>query len=279
MTTVVNQQIRNNLIDYYLTEELINNLPIGYASRVQTYVARHVELPDRKIIYARAKAILNGQEALAPSADIDGKPSTRIGKDRCYEGFWTLIDIMFPNKEERYYIGLSSNQLSLVKDKINNDIVVIENRYRKAQQLKRLALFINTLYGPKIKVLNMNIFTHLRSNKAKNKYNIFDLDLMCALPIEKEIYSWASSIWNAAHYKTNLIYIANSIGRNITEKEHDIRIEILNKALEEVGFKDIRYSRFAYRDRRIPIRGERIILTKLEEEKENVSKESSKEGK
>lgn len=263
---LANRTIRQQLLDYYLIPELIQGLPRGYAKRVKGKLSSHnITTCSRATIYQSAKMILDGRNTLRPAADVNGRPSTREGKDKAYEGFWSLTDVFLSDPFRRSYIGLAANQIDVVRDRVGgwNPIVVCEYSQTRENKLRELAGFImRSKPGPHISVIGRNIFDHLGRGENCNSFNIFDLDLMCIMPGLTELDSWARVIYRSAKQGINLIYIAVCIGRSITEEEHDFRMEYLEQSLTCRGFKLVGNSPFAYRDRRIPMRVNRIVLEK-----------------
>lgn len=261
----VGTQSKNLLLDYYLTREIENNLPWGYSTRVVNNLAKHKIRTSRNIVFARARRIVSGKAVLTPSADVDGTPSAREGKDQCYAGFWTLVDIALPNTRERHYIGLAANQLDVVRSKTTSPIITVcELDPRRAIELANLAEVIERFRpGPKVQIVARDIFKEIENNQAR--YNIFDLDLMCHLPDEKKIAEWTKKIYFASIPGKIVIGITTAIGRKgNTEERYNRRTVFLRHALESAGFQELGYSRFAYRDRIVPMRSERFILTKEE---------------
>lgn len=238
---------QNQLIDFYLIPELTNNLPPGYIKRLQSKVNI-----SSSILSARARRVFRGDLILQPAADIDGKPSSRTGKERAYEGFWSLVDILLPNKIERRYIGLTSNQISPVAARLACPMIVCEKEWQKYQKLLQLASFENRTNNRRVNVACWDIFGYL--SISERKFNIFDLDLMSILPTEERLCKWAKLIKRVSLDGPVLIYIANSVGRNITKEEHNKRLDYFISCFDNISRSD-----FNYRDRRIPIYGSRLV--------------------
>lgn len=252
----------NQIIDYYLQEEVKGGWQTGFATRVHGKISQHKNLIISKDkIYARATKIRKGEDYLRPASDFTNQPSPREGKDRAYEGFWALMDILIPSPENRHYIGLAANQIDSVRNRVQNNITVVENNRAKAANLKLLADSLNTS-GYKVDIKSTNVFRVLKSKGAESQYNIFDLDLMCIMPKKQQSEIWAKAIYNAAKPGANILHFAVCVGRSISIDEHDSRAIYLHDALVKVGFGDIVHSHFSYRDRFIPMRGERIVMTK-----------------
>lgn len=253
----------NLLLDYYLINEIDNNLPRGYSRRVVNNLATHRVTLSPATIYSRVKKIISGDTIIRPSADVNGSPSARDGKDQGYAGFWSLVDIAIPDRNQRYYIGLAANQLDVVRSHISySSITVCEKLSERADNLCHLAGLAERFRpGPRVDIVVGDIFKQI--GKEENKYNIFDLDLMCQLPEEKKINKWVKKIYRASYPGKVVIGITTGIGRTgNTRERYKFRADYLQRALESVGFQDVGCSRFAYRDRRIPMRSERFILTK-----------------
>lgn len=264
--TLANKTTEQQLLDYYLIPELLQDLPRGYAKRVKCKLLSHnVNIHSTSTIYQSAKMILDGKNTLRPAADVNGRPSTREGKDKAYEGFWSLMDVFLPNPSKRNYIGLAANQVGVVRDRVGgwNPVVVCEYNQVRENKLRELAGFVmRSRLGPHISVVGRNIFDHLGRGENCNSFNIFDLDLMCVIPGLTELDDWARVIYRSAKSGTNLIYIAVCIGRSITEEEHSFRMEYFEQSLTCRNFKLVGSSPFAYRDRKIPMRVNRIVLEK-----------------
>lgn len=252
----------NQLIDYYLTEEIILGCHDGYSRRISGHLLEHNVKVSGNVIYTRARKVLAGRTVLHPLGDVDGHPAHREGKDQNYAGFWALVDIAHPDMHLRSYIGLSANQIDVVRHHVNS-MVVCEYYKERAIKLKKLTDALTHLQGTEatmIQIIEGNIFDVMKSKKES--FNIFDLDLMCHMPDSNEVLKWAKQIYSSAIPGKNVIGITTGVGRNITVQDYNQRAEALRGALVTAGFQEIGHSRFSYRDRRIPMRSERYILTK-----------------
>jgi len=254
-----NQRTTNQLLDYYLIPELIEGRPAGYATRVQGRISEHNIVVSKSTIYSRAQRVINGTTTLHPSAEFHGVPGNREGKDQNYSGFWSMLDCFIP-REERFYIGLPSNQIDRIKEQVGGWIFVCERDTDHAEQLKHLAAIISARphNQAQIIVIHGDIFNFMETNI---KFNVFDLDLMQNLPDEFDLKWWVHLLRTSTLRGSTIgINLIATIGRSITEEEHNKRTIFFRDALRTEGFRELGYSRFAYRDRRIPMRAERFIL-------------------
>jgi hypothetical protein len=251
---------QDQLLDFYLIEELIAGSLKGYPGRVAKKLLEHNVVYKKNVIYSRAKTILAGKTVLIPSADVDGRPSARDGKDKMYAGLWTMVDLALPFPECRNYIGLTANQLDNVRSHLSSSFMVVcERNKEKSEKLKQLAAFIEKAkQGPQIIIENEDIFEVLK--EKKNSFNIFDLDLMSILPRPAVLDKWAQIFRSSAKEGKVVANITTTIGRSLTEEEHLSRVGYLRQSLESVGFRELGYSPFGYRDRYTPMRSMRLIL-------------------
>jgi hypothetical protein len=251
------------LLDYHLIYELAAGPSSGYVERVKDRLAQYDLKVSKAVIYSRAKRILSGKAIIYPSADVNGTPASREGKDQCYAGFWTMLDIAIPAKECRRYIGLSANQMDVVRSRIYHyPMIVCEKDLGRAAKLEKLRELSKRRGGPDIQIVVQDIFEVMRENPSS--YNVYDLDLMQHLGERVELEKWAEAIWYSALPGNIVINLTASIGRNITEEVHNYRIGILENALENVGFTIQANSPWSYRDRCTPMRAVRLWLNKRE---------------
>lgn len=252
------------LLDYYVLKEyILTDVRRGYAARVRKNLAdSHAIRIQENDVYSRVKRVLTG-DSLRPSADVSGTPSTREGKDQNYAGFISLVDVFHPRAEERSYVGLPANQLDHIAGRIGGSIVAVERNPERAKQLRKFKSFIRKRRRKvSLEIANCDIWTLLQ--EQQNMFNIFDLDLMC--PIPEDTFHWAEAIYNAAQTGVSVINLTTVVGRVISIKNHEKRVNWLNRNLCSVGFKPIGGSRFSYRDRSTPMRCERYVLYKPEQE-------------
>jgi hypothetical protein len=254
--------MEKQLLDYYLIPEILTGCAKGYGYRVYSYLTEHSFHPSVETIYRRCQQVISGNKILQPAADVDGRPSNRDGKDLCYAGIWTMIELAIPCKEARSYVGLPANQLDSVRKHCGPFITACERDTERTKSMKLLAKFLqkNRPFC-QFKIENQDIFNFLKITK-ENQFNIFDLDLMCILPKTRELAKWAKVIHRTAKSGNNVVNITATIGRDITEEQHKYRVEILRDLFVTSGFKEEGYSRFCYRDRQTPMRSERFILRK-----------------
>jgi hypothetical protein len=251
------------LVDYYLLDELRNGGRPGYAGRVVSQLAEHKVYRTKAVIYSRARAIRSGKTLISPSSDVNGTPAARDGKDKAYAGLWAMVDIAIPDLASRVYIGLAANQLDMVRSHTTFPYLrVCEKDVERSTRLVQIAELIERFKpGPKIDIINDDIFRTM--SRVTNCYNIYDLDLMCQLPKESKIDRWVKKIYSSSGIGKVVLSITTSIGRKgNTEERYNQRAGYLRRALEQAGFQEVGYSRYAYRDRIVPMRSERFILNK-----------------
>jgi len=260
---ITNPLTTKQLLDYYLIPELLQGRPYGYAQRVQGKISAHNVVVSKSVIYSRACEVENGRATLHPSAEFHGVPGQREGKDQNYAGFWAMVDMFIPDKSQRRYIGLPSNQIDKIREHVDGYMVVCERDKKLAIYLTQLALYLSKTRGgimswPRIMVYHGDIIQFLCYGC---EFNIFDLDLMQLLPKEEMLNTWVTSLRTSISRGTvAAINLITTIGRSITEEEYNKRVEYFREALEAQGLRELGYSRFSIRDRQTPMRAERIIL-------------------
>jgi len=270
---LLGHQGADQLLDYYLFDELLKGPEKGYLKKVSAELSRHNVKFSSQVIYARAKSLLSGKSVYQPSADVDGRPSAREGKDKGYSGFWTMVDLAFPFPESRYYIGLAANQIDVVRSKVAApSMVICERDLGRAFKLQDIARFISEKKsGPRIDIWADDVFEIMKKNESS--YNIFDLDLMVCLPKPKIIEEWVQHIYYSARSGKIVINITTTIGRSITEDEYEYRAGYLHEALGYAGFTHLGYSPYKYRDRFTPMRSCRYLLQTTKKEKGKTNEE------
>lgn len=249
------------LIDYYLSKEIIRGKRRGYARRIQGKLSAHNINVSQNYIYQKAKSISTGKRVLTPAADVDGTPSTREGKDQNYAGFWALVDVHIPDKERRNYIGLAANQIDIVRSKVDGKLVVCELNRTRYNSLCRLK---NGLKLEAVKIVNRNIFDEMIDwsyNYGKG-LNVIDLDLMCSLPQnEKGLEEISHALWEAIWKEEKaVINLTTVLGHSINSLQYTYNIGRLEKLIEKYELKIEGKSSFGYRDRQTPMRAERYLL-------------------
>ena len=260
---IIGRVSSRQLLDYYLLDELMDGQQRGYSARVSARLAQSNIKMSSQVVYARAKNILSGKTTVVPSADVNGTPSARIGKDQNYAGFWTMVDLAIPFPETRKYVGLPANQIDVVRERVASpgSLVVCEMDATRADKFFRLAQFLHEVRpGPRIEVEVEDIFRVM--DRETNRFNIFDLDLMCCLPKSEELESWAKIIYKSALPGKSVVNLTATVGRGITDKEHLYRSTIFRDMLQFAGFEETGASLWSYRDRQIPMRATRLILNK-----------------
>jgi hypothetical protein len=260
MDKTLSKTSAKQLLDYYLLNEVIlNDNKRGFPARVKGVLAKnHSIRVTGTNVYQHYQGVLAGNP-LRPSADVDGTPSIREGKDQNYAGIISLVDILLPKREMRRYVGLPANQLDVIASTISNSIVAVEYKPDKASKLKQFAQFVTQMRrNTRINVINDDIWSYLQT--SEEKFNIFDLDLMCCLP--KVSLKWAQAIWHSALPGVSVVHLTTTVGRKITVDSYETNVVRFTGNLNSVGFKSLGHSRFSYRDRVIPMRCERFVLKK-----------------
>jgi hypothetical protein len=248
-------------LDYYLLQELIDRCKPGYVSRVQGKLSSiHNFTVSKGVIYSRI-AKIRSTGKIRPAAEFNGIPGIREGKDQAYAGFWALADIFLSKKTSRRYIGLPANQITIIAEKVHGPILAIEKNIDLYQQQNKLVEIFDL--KNRVLLINNDIFKVLTDFQNILNFNIFDLDLMQALPGLEGLKIWVKLIRSCCTAETPiLLNLAATIGRNITKEEHNNRVKILIETFKNNGLRIIGHSQFAYKDRQIPISTERFILKK-----------------
>jgi hypothetical protein len=256
----ISQTTGDQFLDYCLLPEVLKGKPRGYARRVQGRLAEYNILRSKQSIYSRAQKILSGRAVIRPVATFHNVPGYRGGKDLNYAGFWSMVDLFLPNKKERVYVGLTGNHIDVIREHIGATLTACERDTKTVENLKALTNLILNTKGvpPTIQVIHTDIFEYLAQG---HQFNIFDLDLMQTLPCPSELTHWAQLLqWSTTRGARVAVNLTAAIGRSITEVEHNKRAEYFRAALDREGLRELGHSRFAYRDRKIPMRAERLIL-------------------
>lgn len=246
------------LIDYYTIDELVDGLKRGYTKRVQNKLAEshQVQLKDC-VIRSRIKRVINKAVILSPAAEFNGVPGPRSGKDQNYAGLWTLADLIEPNLQNRDYLGLAGNQILAIRGHVGGKITVCE---KKAAIAEKMSGLVNILGDDRITVENQEIFRFM--NQCNPIYNILDLDLMCNLPRPEKLDKWVVSIKHCLRPGKVVMGMTTCVGRGLTEIEYQERVVYFRNILRKAGLTETGFSAFSYRDRRIPMRVQRYVLTK-----------------
>ena len=181
-------------------------------------------------------------------------PASRYGKDSMQLAFNVLINSFLTTRKLKY-VGLPANQLAYYSSlyhkvracEINEDMM----KYMKA--LNKLIIRQNNVH-----VINKNIFEYL--NNTREKFNIYDFDLMLAINldiIDKIAYSVNRTMENTA-----IISITSIGGRHITTKQYnELMPSLLVEKLESLGLNIINNPfSGAYRDIKMPMRYEFLVI-------------------
>jgi hypothetical protein len=176
----------------------------------------------------------------------------RAGKEEMYKQLELLIKL-FLKDNPRHYVGLPANQVVQVINK-NDSVVACETN-------KEMLSFMSRMIGyfrPKgATVINRDIISFL--NETDQKFNIFDLDLMCYLN-EKRIANIASALANSME-DVSVVSLASCVGRKLKESIYtEMMPRLLKEKLKNVKVSvDECYSE-KYCDKVVPMRYELIVI-------------------
>lgn len=254
------------LLDYYVSKELKDGSPVhGYARRVQKNLAdSHAIHLGATNVYQRVERVFAG-DRLRPSADVDGTPSSREGKDQNYAGFLSLVDVFIPNRYERAYIGLPANQLDVIASQIGGPVLAVERDPERAQGLEQLNKLVEQRRTHKegaVQIICDDIFNVMKGWKGHN-LNVIDLDLMCALP--EQSLPWVKAISNCAARGKVVVNLTTTLGRSLSKANYENHLFRFNFNLASAGFITVGNSSFSYRDRVFPMRCERYVLERSQQ--------------
>jgi len=266
----------NQLLDYFIGEEILLKFDPEWTDsssrRWNTSYKEHIDKIERTLkqynvnisrqkILARSGDLIKGRGVFKPLGDYNGTPGTREGKDQSYAAFWALVDVFIPRRWERSYLGLAANQLDVIRTHIGlKTIVVVERDKDKAEAMKTLAERCSTeRWFPQVEIRNEDIFDVMM--REENRFNVLDLDLMTFLP--EDSIDWAKAImYCTVDHGPTVVNITTCIGRIITAEQYRKNVETLKDNLGKVGISLVGKSSFGYKDRVIPMRSEKLILTK-----------------
>jgi hypothetical protein len=271
--TVAEQIINHTIIDHVLYDPTtlvfddvlrrLRNIGISKVPRrdtpiTESYLSR---IHDKMI---------KGQRSIVLPAYFRGKLGSRYGKDMVYSKLWALVDLFIPG--ERTYCGLPANQLGQITERIDGSITAYETDKKMLRWLREF----RCQYLPEdrdIQILNEDILLHLKHNN--NKANILDLDLMCNIKSEDQVFEWGKTIGNAVQLPA-IVHLTTSIGHSITEERYrKIMPDKLIEGVKEATVPTVKYIEDKYRDRVIPMRTVMLILTDEKEQRNDTSTEGS----
>lgn len=252
----------DQLLDYFLLSLLDNLTP----SEVEkALVDNEISGISSTKIKNRIEAIQKGKYLPQPTSEFGGKVCNRYGKSLAYEGLWTLADIYLPDHRDRYYVGLPANQITAVaKHCSKRPMVILEHNSEVYEKSKKLAEWTKKITNQEIEIKNQDLWSYLRT--TDKQFSIFDLDLMCHTS-EEVVRVWANLIRKCSMNGINLILLVNSIGNGLYETEYDNHLQLFLEALDQKEVEVIGHSDIKHRDRKVPMRSQRIVIYKEGETK------------
>jgi len=214
-------------------------------------------------ILSMLSSIKNGSRSPICSSGFNGKdldPQSRYEKDAMYARFEVYIH-EFLNGISTFYVGLPANQLVCVAKKYDS---IIACEFEKNMALYMMDLNRFVIDNPNVRVEPVNIFNYLEV--TKNKFNVFDLDLMTSLT-EIRIEKIVSVIKRTALDRAVVILVSIG-GRHISTKEYEALMptKFIYEIEKDGDWKIINAAPFCgnYRDLVIPMR---YAITVIEREK------------
>ena len=196
----------------------------------------------------------------APSFKGDlfsGNYASRYGKDGMYKQFelWATI-FAEPGKN---YVGLPANQiLSVVRSFNPENVYACESDATMARFM--LSLLRHFSNPPHATIIDKDIFEFLLA--TKNRFSIFDFDLMCQINSDGLIEKLSNCIYRTMENKA-VVNIATTVGRWISDEEYKkIMPAALIKNLQKLGANITQLYSGGYNDRIIPMRYEFLALEK-----------------
>lgn len=198
----------------------------------------------------------------------------RLGKDKNYHHVWSLVDMFIPCRFARRYIGLPANQLDVVASKIEQDPclrepAVVACELNSSTRNEMTGIIDNIIYQrdehPSVRLEGDDVFQVMkREAKSQYGFNVFDLDLMIALPDRKKLQEIADLTYDCANKQTHVVFHLSALTARTTDNAtHKFRVEILCDALERAGFDIVGHpTHFEYTDSKIPMGCLRVVLSK-----------------
>lgn len=259
MSIQLRQIPRASVIDYEVTNLLIQTgkqLPdegmLRLLSKNLMLSYRRKASPEE--LRERAELIITGKKIPILPSIFHGKTGPRHGKDVVYRHFWSLVRRYIRKHSQRHYIGLPANQIGGLPILIGGSIDVCEKDKKLAEWQKQYA----SLLEVEMSINNEDIFSFM---DGKLKWNVIDLDLMtiATMPfVEKTV----EAINKGAVKKGNIVInLTSCIGRAISWKQYkEIMPVAILDGLVDKWFDVVEVRSSAYRDRRIPIAVEQIVV-------------------
>ncbi|MFA5048367.1 MAG: hypothetical protein WC516_05100 [Patescibacteria group bacterium] len=198
-------------------------------------------------------SIKNGSRSTISSSGFIGDdldPQSRYEKDAMYARFEVYIHEFLYNVDTNY-VGLPANQLVHVAQNYNS-VVACEREQNMAFYMRDLNRFI--VKKSNVRVEQIDIFDYLKT--TKNRFNVFDLDLMESLSAPRIEYI-AKMIKRTALDRAAIVLVSVG-GRHITKKEYEQLIP--SKFVQELElsgvWKVINSAPFCgrYKDLKMPMR-------------------------
>lgn len=206
-------------------------------------------------------SIRNGSRAAISASGFIGDdldPQSRYEKDAMYARFEVYIH-EFLHGIPTYYVGLPANQLVSVAQKYNST-VACEREPSMAIFMRDLNRFV--VKNVNVRVEPVDIFDYL--SVTKNKFNVYDLDLMEALNAGRVEY--ISSLIKRTALDRAVIVLVSVGGRHITKKEYDqlMPSKFVENIEENHEWKIINSAPFCgrYKDIKMPMRFVVLVIEK-----------------
>lgn len=254
-------------IDYFLGQEIASGRvkEYGYAARVAKEVHAHGHTITIGDVYSRKRAIFTKGKVLSPASFFQGKPTSRLGKDKNYHFQFMLLQQWLERNQIRY-IGLPANQLDVIASQMDfgglGQLIACEMNPQTYNHMRGLRRFIyqqrKKPARPSISIYKKNVFDVMEmcaDREDERKFNWVDLDLMVQLPSEPELYRWAELIHDCTTSRTPIIlHVAAYTARATTTEEHLEAVSDLCDVLDEVGFETVgKPTHYIYADSAMPM--------------------------
>lgn len=205
------------------------------------------------------KDIKSGKRTAVAASDFvsevsrNSKPASRYSKDCVISQFDLLVN-EFIDSEKRY-VGLPANQIISVSNKYDY-VVACEKNKDMYKFMETISLYIGKKCN--VHIENKNIIEYL--NNTKEKFNVYELDLMEAININT--IEKISDIINKTSMDISAVSITTTGGRNITiDNYKKLMPNKLAEKLIERGFKfKSKIYSGNYKDVIMPMRYELFVI-------------------